>query len=411
MQVKKESCKKKILFLIVLGMFSLAIFIKSYGQGMSETNTSALALTYQNGLFPNALLGTIYQILNDCFHGRLLNYPMAMRFAESITVVQYAILFLFFFLCIKSAPIERLNRTGELLVFFSIFSVPFYCGYDLFGSSGPCLLSITLIYAMFVIKGTWNPVLYLVPIVGMLLETEYIFSYFGVFLVFQFYAYFKEENIDQKKSWKRRIVLSSVIVVFLGICLMIVPAFYQNSREITIETAKKISEEGRYSETFLNRIWFGYRFGGDMAPHGGNILELMFMVILFMPYLILGIRLFKSILRKAGECGESLCYRIMIYGGGMVLPLFLLHCHYGKWFFTIISYYAVMFLVLLAKRDNIVENSVYMLMDHVKKRHAWMILLLIYPIMFVPFSDMNICGITRTFAQDVKTIFQIIGIM
>lgn len=103
-------------------------------------------------------------------------------------------------------------------------------------------------------------------LLACILETEYIFSYFGVFLVFQFYAYFKEENIDQKKSWKRRIVLSSVIVVFLGICLMIVPAFYQNSREITIETAKKISEEGRYSETFLNRIWFGYRFGGDMAP-------------------------------------------------------------------------------------------------------------------------------------------------
>ena len=32
-------------------------------------------------------------------------------------------------------------------------------------------------------------------------------------------------------------------------------------------------------------------------------------------------------------------------------------------------------------------------------------------LLVAPFSDMNICGITRTFAQDVKTIFQIIGIM
>ena len=121
MQVKKESCKKKILFLIVLGMFSLAIFIKSYGQGMSETNTSALALTYQNGLFPNALLGTIYQILNDCFHGQLLNYPMAMRFAESITVVQYAILFLFFFLCNKKCSNRTIKQNRGIIGILQYF--------------------------------------------------------------------------------------------------------------------------------------------------------------------------------------------------------------------------------------------------------------------------------------------------
>lgn len=95
----------------------------------------------------------------------------------------------------------------------------------------------------------------------------------------------------------------------------------------------------------------------------------------------------------------------------MVCPLFLIHCHYGNWIFAFISYYAVIFLVLLAKGDRIVTVAISEMMHTISEKHGWMVLLLLYPIMFVPFSDMNICGITRNVAEDLKYALQVLGIM
>lgn len=411
MQKKEDTCRRKNIFIMMLGLFSLALFIKSYGQGMSVTNTTLLALNYKNGFLPDAFLGTVYQLLDQLFGGRMMNYPMAMRFSEIITVVQYVILFAFFNVCLKKACPRQLDNTGMLLVFYGIFAVSFYCGYDFFGSPEACLMTVTLIYGLFMIQGKWTPLLYAIPIVGILLETEYLLSYFGIFEILLFYESQKEMEERKRRQWKTRMIVSGLIVLAGFICFGAFPLAGENAWEQTVGTAQALSVDGTYNEDLLRRVMQGIFESKSMFPQGGNILELLFFLILFSPYLLLAVGLFRKIIKTAEERNQKTVYVAILAGSALIVPLFLLHCHYGKWVFAALSYYAIVFLVLLAKRDDVLESAVYSWMKALQEKHAWLKILLIYPIMFVPFSDLNICAVTRMFAEDVKFILQIAGFM
>ena len=349
MQKQNWFTKKENIFIIMLAFLSLALFVKTYGQGVAITDLEKL------------------------------------RFAQIITVIQYLVLFLFMYICLKTVKKDHMDNMCLLLIFYSILTVPYYCGYDQFGTRGIMMVTVTLLYALFTFRGKWNALFFVVPVAGMILQAEYIFSYFNIFALLLFYQCCQEKDETNKKRWKYRLVVSVVIAFSLLVGFL-------------------VSDIAGHS----NWIQMGKK---DMLPHGGNLLEMLFMCVLFSPYLFLALRLFQDILKRADEKGEKRCYGGIVFGGLSVLPLFLLHCHYGKWIFALISYYMIVLLTLLSKGDEVITGAVYGLMDRMKKRYGWSVLLLIYPVMFVPFGEMNICGITRMLAEDVKGILQIMGVM
>ena len=75
--------KKENIFMLMLIFFSAALFVKSYGQGMSVTNTTALAVSYRNGYAENALLGTICQIIFSFLGIARPDYAHVILFAKS----------------------------------------------------------------------------------------------------------------------------------------------------------------------------------------------------------------------------------------------------------------------------------------------------------------------------------------
>ena len=85
--------KKENIFMLMLIFFSAALFVKSYGQGMSVTNTTALAVSYRNGYAENALLGTICQIIFSFLGIARPDYAHVILFAQCFTIIQYIIVF------------------------------------------------------------------------------------------------------------------------------------------------------------------------------------------------------------------------------------------------------------------------------------------------------------------------------
>ena len=402
--------KKENIFMLMLIFFSAALFVKSYGQGMSVTNTTALAVSYRNGYAENALLGTICQIIFSFLGIARPDYAHVILFAQCFTIIQYIIVFLFFYFLLKKVEKKYLDIMGLLLIFYSIFLIPYFCGYDQLGAAAPCMLTVTLLGAMSFLRGKWNPLLYVLPIMGMLLQIEFFFAYSGVYFALLIYMWAQTRGV-QRKSWQKRLIISFVLLCIVTGVLVGARILSYPDTAMTKQLATQFSIDSTFDEELLNRLQEGYRFGGAMNPHGGNFLELIFFICLFSPYLILGGRLFRNISRLAQKDGQRKMYHILLLGGVMVCPLFLIRCHYGNWIFAFISYYAVIFLVLLAKGDRIVTVAISEMMHTISEKHGWMVLLLLYPIMFVPFSDMNICGITRNVAEDLKYALQVLGIM
>ena len=105
--------KKENIFMLMLIFFSAALFVKSYGQGMSVTNTTALAVSYRNGYAENALLGTICQIIFSFLGIARPDYAHVILFAQCFTIIQYIIVFLFFYFLLKKVEKKYLDIMAE----------------------------------------------------------------------------------------------------------------------------------------------------------------------------------------------------------------------------------------------------------------------------------------------------------
>ena len=68
---------------------------------------------------------------------------------------------------------------------------------------------------------------------------------------------------------------------------------------------------------------------------------------------------------------------------------------YGRWMFSIIFYYFVVILMLLAMGDTLIGRQFHRSVEAIKRRPAAVIFLLIYPLLFTPLEDVYICDFTR----------------
>ena len=113
-----------------------------------------------------------------------------------------------------------------------------------------------------------------------------------------------------------------------------------------------------------------------------------------LPYLVIAVKFFGGLFKKAGSRQEKWKYFFVIAGAGTILPDILLKVDSGRWMFSIICYYSVVLLSLLAMKDPLIEQQMQESLAAIK-RHPGVVLLLIYPFLFQPLEDVYICNVTE----------------
>ena len=114
-----------------------------------------------------------------------------------------------------------------------------------------------------------------------------------------------------------------------------------------------------------------------------------------LPYILIALGFARELLGLAKTKIDKVKYIIVLAGVLTILPDMILKVDYGRWIFSIISYYAVVLLALLAMRDTAVTEVSRQTVDRLRSKYPYAVLLLIYPLLFQPLMHISICPLTE----------------
>lgn len=406
-QIEKNERIKR--FLSVLLGFAVVSAVFFFEKRMNAQNTTALALSYQYGLIPRGLVGTLLYVLKEFLGISLYSYRRVMCFTALVTICYYGILFAFYAICLKKTKEEHIKLSETVIAFVSIFMFTEFLTWNNFGRLDEYLMMITLLCLILLIweRGEWL----LIPLccIAGLVHVGFVFTNVGVILVLLLWKIFQKEGRERKKY----------IVLFAGcfLCVSVLFLYFEIFRqplgmseyEEIVALARSISEDGAsISDSLLDSEILGLDvFEDEWVWHTKNYVETPIFLILFSPYLYIGIRFFKQLIGNAGNRKEKWKYIIVLLGAGTIVPELILKVDYGRWMFCIVAYYCLTIVALIALGDSYLTEQLKNTGRWLKEKCSFYWVLLIYPIIFVPFRDVYISDVTTRIMDFVAPILHI----
>lgn len=400
--VKQKEINK---FMLMILVFGFATFLCCYQHIVRLYNSTMLALSYEYGFTSRSLIGTIYHLVDKILPVDMIDYSMAMRFAQVTTALFFAFLYIFIYLCLKRCKEEYLKPCEYLIVFFILISIStFSAGYNFFRVD-LFLVIVCLLSALLIVyeKAEWM----VIPLsaIGVMFHQGFVFMFFNVALVLLAYKFLIS---DKKGKWKYGTIFS--LSFLLGSALFLWFEFFSRSNgelffEQIVTEAQKLSHNGEYHVTLLDHEVLGIDLTGVEADlRIINIVQFPIFFILFLPYTIFTVQFFKGLLKRTESFVDSLKYWIVIIGAGTMLPNFILKLDYGRWIFAVMVYYLVVILALVMMHDKNVEEQVLYSYNSIKSK-PWAVLFVMYPIFFVPLWDVDINGFMEEFGPQIYSMF------
>lgn len=400
--VKQKEINK---FMLMILVFGFATFLCCYQHIVRLYNSTMLALSYEYGFTSRSLIGTIYHLVDKILPVDMIDYSMAMRFAQVTTALFFAFLYIFIYLCLKRCKEEYLKPCEYLIVFFILISIStFSAGYNFFRVD-LFLVIVCLLSALLIVyeKAEWL----VIPLsaIGVMFHQGFVFMFFNVALVLLAYKFLIS---DKKGKWKYGTIFS--LSFLLGSALFLWFEFFSRSNgelffEQIVTEAQKLSHNGEYHVTLLDHEVLGIDLTGVEADlRIINIVQFPIFFILFLPYTIFTVQFFKGLLKRTESFVDSLKYWIVIIGAGTMLPNFILKLDYGRWIFAVMVYYLVVILALVMMHDKNVEEQVLYSYNSIKSK-PWAVLFVMYPIFFVPLWDVDINGFMEEFGPQIYSMF------
>lgn len=115
-------------------------------------------------------------------------------------------------------------------------------------------------------------------------------------------------------------------------------------------------------------------------------MEYPLFLLFMMPYIWIGVRLFGGFIKEAKTKVDKWKYTFVVIGALTIVPNYILKIDYARWTMSIVTYYVVMLLSLLAMQDEVIENVCCSVLLEIRAK-AWAPLLFVYLILFLPFYD------------------------
>lgn len=128
----------------------------------------------------------------------------------------------------------------------------------------------------------------------------------------------------------------------------------------------------------------------NTAYHFYKYIELLIYCILMLPYIILGIRLFRNILNKTQNSLEKAKYILIPILALSIVPCYIREMHNGLLLFATTAYFTLVILTLCALNDELMLEQLHLLMEDIQQRYKYSFVLLLYIVTMIPFYDVNI---------------------
>ena len=208
------------------------------------------------------------------------------------------------------------------------------------------LLCVCLCFLLFE-KAEWLIIPF--SVAAMLLGIDYMFLYGNLLIVLLVYKYMTKEKTEKKYLILALLTAGADIAVFVYL----------------------------RGWSLFEEIVFFYNFR-----------RLGVFLICFLPYLFMAGFLLKGIFKTAEK---KFLYLMPIIGSMTGLPLLLLKNQGGRWLSSVIFFGATIYMMMLVLGDDAVTKQTEILQDKLRESGPIAIMILAYPILFVPLNDAVIC--------------------
>ncbi len=383
-------------FIILLAAFALVNVLRYFEHIITEYNTTLFAMSYKYGFISRGFLGTIWAGLDRILPIDLMTYEAVYEFACISTIVFFVILFGFYLKLLKMSHEGNLKNMRYLIVFLSIFTFSMFLTDEVFGRLDLWLYILTFVAIILLIedKAIWM----VVPIVGvcMCIHQGYVLTCANIVIALLIYIALMSEG---KKS-KRYFGVLVVTIIVMAVLFIYFEFFSHGAGEAiadeVISAAKAISSDGKsYNESIINHEILGRDvYESEMEYHLINWQEAPTFLLLFFPYLIIAFKFFKNVLKADGDKRAKLARLVFVLGGLAVVPQMLLKVDFGRYVYMTFSYYIIMVMCMIAMGDETISGVLENAKASIKSKTPFPLIVLIYPMFFIPLHDVVISGIS-----------------
>lgn len=393
-------------FMRMLLFLNLAAAIVSYQGWVRSYNTTMLALSYRYGFGSRSLEGTIYHLLNDFLPFDMIQYKAVLVFAIIVTALFLGFMLLFYRQVVRMVSDDLRKYTEYIILIYSLMVTCTFSGAYNFLRVDLFMIWTSLLGVLVLTHKKCEWLVIPLSAIGVMFHQGYVFMYFNLILVLLFYDLL---TVETRKKRIYYFMLFAVSLV-LGSVLFLWFEFFSRSdgAEIfpfVLSEAKRLSRNGIYHSTLLYHEILGIDLSAsEEYMKRINYVQIVVFAVMFLPYMILLVRIFRSVIHAASGRKEKIKYWFVAIGALTMLPDFLLKVDYGRWVMSVLTYYIVMIMALLMMHDIYMENAIRDVGVYLKAR-PWTILLLIYPIMLLPFMDVDVCLGTRHAASWINDNF------
>ncbi len=393
MDVKKGKTEKKDrLFLVALMAFCAVCVLYYFSHEMSQYSTTLYALSYRYGFISRGFIGTVWQWLDQILPFDLMNYYSIYHMNLLFTAILLLFFFGFYALCLRCIPEEQKSSAKYLILFFSVFSFPMFVTRQNLGRIDIFLIMITLLCLMLLISGKAEWLILPLCVLAMLIHQGFVFTNINIILTLLLYKAYSGKN-KKRYLWIFAVTLLAVSALFLYFEFFSHHAGEAVYQEVA-EEARALSQNGEYYEMLLKHELLGGDVYEDEAFwHLQNRVETPIFLLLFLPLLIPACCFIRAAWQKT-EKEKRWLYLLLFAGAGTLLPEIILKVDYGRYVYAAVFYYMTLILALMCMGDRPIPQAVLQIKDRLKQKSHFSILLLLYPLLFMPLYDTEISKLT-----------------
>ncbi len=401
--------KKDKYFILFLLLVSFVMFAFNYDGGVSGYNATLLGLTYANGILPRAFVGSIYYLMNGILPFDLYTYGNVQIFtfiATTLFIIFWCLLAYYF---IKKTGRDYASYLEYIIVFVTLFVIGSFTSFFNYGRLDMYIAALTILATLILVSNKCEWLVISISIVCVLIHEGYVFMYYNVILVIVLYKLIRA-HINNDKRLRTKYIIIFVISLICVSLLFGYYTFIYNGNEGAYESTLNLAKHLTYNEDYHKEVIRAEVLGENLFKeewsryHIGNIIELVFFLILFLPFLIIQGKVIGRLIKTADNRLNKWQYIIFAIGSATTLPLFILKVDFGRWILSVIVYYCLVMIALIAMNDKGARRVWAEEIDYIRSKTSYGKLLLVYAMLFVPLLDVNICNVTGKMLDVVERL-------
>ncbi len=398
-----ELKKKKAYLLGLLATLEVLLFLRDYGGYVNSYNSSIFALSYKYGFVSRGLSGSIFRMVDKVLPFDIMNYNGVLRYSQAVTALFMILVWLFCFYIIYKSNEDNYRHIQIVSILLVVFSVPFFSNSYNFGRVDIYLVTTAVLSVLILMwrKAEWL----IVPLscFAVMFHQAYVFMFFNVTLVILIYRFLESD----KKGRIKYIIL--FVLSFAGAsALFLYLNFFAHTTDVNVynnvvdEAIMLSKEDEGYHEALLQHEILGIDpTTSEWEHHLKNFVEFPIFALIMLPYIILVIRIFINAVRESTKKIDKLKYIILAMGVVTIVPNLILKVDYGRWMFSIIIYYILIFAFLIAVKDKQIITVLSYETERIKDK-PYVVIFYVLPLMVTPMWDVNISMVSAHLAGDLN---------